>query len=57
MARAITDDVMVMHEGKIVERGNTIAVLDNPQTKPAQAVVTATPDLHKAIRRRLQEQG
>jgi peptide/nickel transport system ATP-binding protein len=57
VARAITDDVMVMHEGKIVERGNTIAVLDNPQTKPAQALVTATPDLHKAIRRRLQEQG
>jgi peptide/nickel transport system ATP-binding protein len=57
VARAITDDVMVMHEGKIVERGKTIEVLDHPQSAAAEALVAAAPDLHRAIARRLQEQG
>ncbi|UVK36483.1 dipeptide ABC transporter ATP-binding protein [Mesorhizobium sp. AR10] len=57
VARAITDEVMVMHEGKIVERGRTSEVLDNPQSEAARALVAAAPDLHRAIARRLQEQG
>ncbi|MFU0503310.1 ABC transporter ATP-binding protein [Pseudaminobacter sp. NGMCC 1.201702] len=57
VARAITDEVMVMHEGKIVERGSTASVLDDPQSEPARALVAATPDLRRAIARRLQEQG
>ncbi|RWK62496.1 dipeptide ABC transporter ATP-binding protein [Mesorhizobium sp.] len=57
VARAITDQVMVMHDGKIVERGRTSDVLDHPQSEPAKALVTAAPDLHRAIARRLQEQG
>ena len=57
VARAITDEVMVMHEGRIVERGTTAEVLAHPQTEPAQALVSAAPDLHRAIARRLQEQG
>jgi peptide/nickel transport system ATP-binding protein len=57
VARAITDDVMVMHEGRIVERGRTGEVLDNPQSEAAKALVAATPDLRRAIARRLQEQG
>ncbi|MBT1156003.1 ABC transporter ATP-binding protein [Aminobacter anthyllidis] len=57
VARAITDDVLVMHEGRIVERGKTSEVLDHPQTEAAQALVSAAPDLHRAIARRLQEQG
>ncbi len=57
VARAITDDVMVMHEGKIVERGKTGEVLDHPQSEAAEALVAAAPDLHRAIARRLQEQG
>ncbi len=57
VARAITDDVLVMHEGRIVERGKTSDVLDHPQTEAAQALVSAAPDLHRAIARRLQEQG
>lgn len=57
VARAITDDVMVMHEGKIVERGDTRAVLDNPQSDAGKALVSATPDLNQAIARRLAEQG
>ncbi|MEI9418228.1 ABC transporter ATP-binding protein [Mesorhizobium sp. Cs1321R2N1] len=57
VARAITDEVLVMHEGKIVERGKTNEVLDHPQSEAARALVTAAPDLHRAIARRMQEQG
>ena len=57
VARAITDEVMVMHDGKMVEEGRTGDVLDNPKSDAAKALVDAAPDLHRAIRRRLQEQG
>ncbi|MGI6855729.1 ABC transporter ATP-binding protein [Mesorhizobium sp. 1B3] len=57
VARAITDDVMVMHDGRIVEAGKTADVLDNPQSDAARDLVAAAPDLHRAIARRLQEQG
>jgi peptide/nickel transport system ATP-binding protein len=57
VARAITDDVMVMDEGRIVETGKTAEVLDHPRSDAAKALVAAAPDLHRAIARRLQEQG
>ncbi|TIT95404.1 MAG: ABC transporter ATP-binding protein, partial [Mesorhizobium sp.] len=57
VARAMSDEVLVMHEGKIVERGRTTDVLDNPRSEAAQALVAAAPDLHRAIARRMQEQG
>ncbi|RJG44800.1 ABC transporter ATP-binding protein [Mesorhizobium sp. DCY119] len=57
VARAITDEVMVMHEGRIVERGRTNEVLDYPQSEAGKALVAATPDLRRAIAKRLQEQG
>ncbi len=57
VARAITDDVLVMHEGRIVERGETEAVLDNPQSEAAKALVAAAPDLRRALATRLREQG
>ncbi|MET3579594.1 peptide/nickel transport system ATP-binding protein [Mesorhizobium robiniae] len=57
VARAISDQVMVMHDGRIVERGKTSEVLDHPQSEAAKALVAAAPDLHRAIARRLQEQG
>ena len=57
VARAITDDVMVMDEGRIVERGKTAEVLTHPQSDAAIALVAAAPDLHRAIARRMQEQG
>ncbi len=57
VARAITDDVMVMHEGRIVERGRTADVLDNPASEAARQLVEAAPDLHRAIAHRLREQG
>ena len=57
VARAIADDVLVMQDGRIVERGPTSAVLGNPQSDAAKALVNAAPDLHRAIARRLREQG
>jgi peptide/nickel transport system ATP-binding protein len=57
VARAITDDVMVMHEGRIVEAGRTAEVLSHPQSEAARALVDAAPDLHRAIAKRMQEQG
>ncbi|WP_421912612.1 ABC transporter ATP-binding protein [Mesorhizobium sp.] len=57
VARAITDEVLVMHDGKIVERGKTREVLDHPQSEAAKALVAAAPDLRRAIARRMQEQG
>ncbi|TGV76790.1 ABC transporter ATP-binding protein, partial [Mesorhizobium sp. M00.F.Ca.ET.149.01.1.1] len=57
VARAMADEVLVMHEGKIVERGKTGDVLDHPRSEAAQALVAAAPDLHRAIARKMQEQG
>lgn len=57
VARAITDEVMVMHDGEIVERGKTGDVLDHPQSEAAKALVAAAPDLQRALARRLAEQG
>lgn len=57
VARAISDEVLVMHEGRIVERGKTNEVLDHPQSEAAKALVRAAPDLHRAIARKMQEQG
>ncbi len=53
VARAITDDVMVMSDGKIVERGNTGQVLASPQTKAARELVDAMPDLERALKHRM----
>ncbi|MCR4266238.1 ABC transporter ATP-binding protein [Nitratireductor sp. ZSWI3] len=49
VARAITDEVMVMDEGRIVERGRTQEVLKHPRTAPARALVDAAPDLERAL--------
>ena len=57
VARAITDDVMVMHEGRIVETGRTADVLDDPQSEAARDLVAAAPDLRRAIARKTREQG
>ena len=57
VARAITEEVMVMHDGKIVESGKTAEVLAHPQSEAAQALVKASPDLRRALARKMQEQG
>jgi len=57
VARAITDEVMVMHDGEIVEEGATGRVLDHPESEAARDLVAAAPDLQRAIARRLEMQG
>jgi len=57
VARAITDEVMVMHDGKMVEEGRTGDILDRPKSDAAKALVDAAPDLHRAIAKRMREQG
>jgi peptide/nickel transport system ATP-binding protein len=53
VARAITDEVLVMDEGRIVEEGETGRVFDSPRSEAAKALVDAAPDLERAIARRL----
>ena len=57
VARAITDTVMVMSEGRIVENGPTSEVLAHPRSEAARNLIAAAPDLHRAIATRLAEQG
>jgi peptide/nickel transport system ATP-binding protein len=45
VVRAITDRVMVMKAGRIVEQGSTAAVLDRPQHAYTQQLVAAAPVL------------
>jgi len=54
VARAVSDVTMVMHAGKIVERGPTSEMLSSPKTEPARALVEAAPDLEQALNKRLQ---
>ncbi len=49
VARAITDRVLVMSQGRIVEEGVTSQVLDNPQSAAAKELVNAAPDLAKIL--------
>lgn len=57
VAQAITDEVMVMHEGKIVERGKTADVLQDPQSGAAKELVAAMPVLDRAIAKRMAANG
>ena len=41
LAGAICDELAVMHQGRIVERGKTRDVLDHPKTEPAKALLSA----------------
>lgn len=42
-ARQFTSDLMVMHEGKIVERGDSRSVIDDPQHPYTRELLTAIP--------------
>ena len=52
VVRSVTDEVMVMYRGKIIERGRTEAIFSAPQEPYTQALINAAPDLHKTIARR-----
>ncbi len=52
IVRAITDHVMVMSGGKIVEQGETTQVLDKPRHPYTRLLVAAAPSLDAAIKRR-----
>ncbi len=54
VVRAITDDVMVMNHGKIIESGPTAEVFDDPQNVYTKKLVQAAPDLERAIIQRLE---
>jgi ABC-type oligopeptide transport system ATPase subunit len=43
VVRQITDDVVVLHRGRVVERGPTGAVLDHPQESYTQLLRASVP--------------
>lgn len=49
VVRAITDRVLVMKDGKIVEQGETGSVFSNPQHPYTRELVAATPSLQSAL--------
>ncbi len=52
VVRAITDEVMVMNAGKIVEHGPTGDVFDHPKHPYTRLLVSAAPNLQQALKRR-----
>jgi peptide/nickel transport system ATP-binding protein len=52
VVRAITDRVMVMKAGEIVESGETEEVFRSPKHPYTQELIAATPNLEKALRER-----
>ncbi|WIE72639.1 ABC transporter ATP-binding protein [Curtobacterium sp. MCJR17_020] len=48
-ARLITDDMMVLHEGAVVERGRTAEVLQNPQDPYTIALLDAVPNPRRTL--------
>jgi peptide/nickel transport system ATP-binding protein len=54
VVRAITDRVLVMKAGRIVEEGPTEEVFANPKHDYTKSLIAATPDLERALRAREQ---
>jgi ABC-type glutathione transport system ATPase component len=52
VVRLIADDVVVMHQGLVVERGGTTAVLDTPREEYTRALLAAVPVADPRRRRR-----
>jgi peptide/nickel transport system ATP-binding protein len=49
VVRAVTDRVIIMRNGKIVEQGETEAVFANPKDPYTAQLIAATPDLERAL--------
>ena len=49
VVRAITDRVVIMQDGKIVEQGETEEVFANPTHPYTQSLLAATPNLERAL--------
>jgi peptide/nickel transport system ATP-binding protein len=49
VVRAITDRVVIMQEGRIVEQGETEEVFANPTHPYTQSLLAATPNLERAL--------
>ena len=54
VVRAITDRVLIMREGRIVEHGETERVFANPRHPYTAELIAATPDLERALSARAQ---
>jgi len=52
VVRAITDRVMIMRAGKIVETGNTEEIFSNPRHEYTRELLEASPNLAKALAKR-----
>ncbi|SFT47540.1 peptide/nickel transport system ATP-binding protein [Pseudovibrio denitrificans] len=57
VVQAITDRVIVMNAGRIVEEGPTGEVFSNPKHPYTRILVSAAPDLNEALRRRREEEN
>ncbi len=53
VVRAITDRVLIMKAGQIVEQGPTEVVFRNPQHPYTQTLIASAPDLERALHQRL----
>ncbi|SDQ90371.1 dipeptide ABC transporter ATP-binding protein [Pseudovibrio sp. Tun.PSC04-5.I4] len=57
VVQAITDRVIVMNAGRIVEEGPTAEVFAAPKHPYTRTLVSAAPDLNEALRRRKNEEN
>jgi peptide/nickel transport system ATP-binding protein len=57
VVRAITDRVLIMQSGQIVEQGPTEQVFRHPTHPYTQTLIASAPDLKRALAQRLNPQG
>jgi microcin C transport system ATP-binding protein len=45
VVRALSDEIIVLHKGRVVEQGNTEKIFDHPQDPYTQALISAAYNL------------